>query len=437
MEMRFNLDIRQTQKLVLTKQLKQSLEILTMTTSELEEKIIKENEENPVITVEKNENIDWLRYIQKNKKDIIQNEISETINLENMIKYQMTLYDYLKDQVRYINLDKKDKKIIHYIIDSIDEDGYLRVDIKDIQKDLRIDEKTLLKNLKVVQTLEPSGVGARNLKECLLIQLKELRNNEDIIENIIKEDLDLLAKKKYKDLCRKYKIKEEKLFDICKIIKNLEPKPGRKFSSYTNNYIQPDVIVEKVGSDLLVYINDKHIPTITINKFYEEILKNTKDENAKEYIKEKLNRAVTLIKNIENRKNTILKISEEIVNIQKEFFTKGKRYLKPMILKDIANKLNIHESTVSRAVNGKYILTPYGLFELKYFFSSGLNEAIASTSIKDMIKEIIDSENKQKPYSDQQIVDILKNKNINVSRRTVAKYREEMGILSSSRRKSL
>ncbi|WP_066072430.1 RNA polymerase factor sigma-54 [Alkalithermobacter thermoalcaliphilus] len=435
--MRFNLDIRQTQKLVLTKQLKQSLEILTMTTSELEEKIIKENEENPVITVEKNENIDWLRYIQKNKKDIIQNEISETINLENMIKYQMTLYDYLKDQVRYINLDKKDKKIIHYIIDSIDEDGYLRVDIKDIQKDLRIDEKTLLKNLKVVQTLEPSGVGARNLKECLLIQLKELRNNEDIIENIIKEDLDLLAKKKYKDLCRKYKIKEEKLFDICKIIKNLEPKPGRKFSSYTNNYIQPDVIVEKVGSDLLVYINDKHIPTITINKFYEEILKNTKDENAKEYIKEKLNRAVTLIKNIENRKNTILKISEEIVNIQKEFFTKGKRYLKPMILKDIANKLNIHESTVSRAVNGKYILTPYGLFELKYFFSSGLNEAIASTSIKDMIKEIIDSENKQKPYSDQQIVDILKNKNINVSRRTVAKYREEMGILSSSRRKSL
>ncbi|OPJ56430.1 RNA polymerase factor sigma-54 [Alkalithermobacter paradoxus] len=440
--MKFSLDLKQTQKLTLTKELKQSLDILNMSSIELEEKIIRENEQNPLMDIEKNENIDWNRYINDlSKKSKIVSSVDtsdENYSLENIINYNVTLYDYLKEQISYIKLDTENKKILEYIIDSIDEDGYLRIDIIDIQKDLNVDNDAILKNIKLIHTLDPSGVGARNLEECLLIQIKQLGIDNNVLEKIIGEDLNLLAKKKYKEICKKYKITTEELMEICDIIKKLEPKPGRKFDIHNNTYIVPDVIVEKLGDKFLVRINEKNIPRIHINSFYEEVLKNTKDDEAREYIKEKLNSAITLIKNIESRKNTILKVSNEILNKQLEFFRHGKKHLKPMTLKDVANNLNIHESTVSRAVNGKYIHTPYGLFELKYFFSSHLkeNEDIASTSIKNIIKDIISLENKRSPHSDAKICNILKEKNINISRRTVAKYREELGIESSSRRKT-
>ncbi|WFD11267.1 RNA polymerase factor sigma-54 [Tepidibacter hydrothermalis] len=443
MKINFGLELNQSQKLVLTKQLKQSLDILNMSTQDLEEVISKEREENPVIEVDKNDKIDWEKYID-NMNNRTYNQASsvnydnEDYNIENMIKYNMNLYEYLKNQINYCDLNKKDKDIVEYIIDSIDEHGYFKSDIEEVSNTLKTTKEDIMKNLKVVQTLEPSGIGARNIEECLMIQLKEKNIQNDVLENVVENDLKLLGDKKYKEVCKKYKISMEKCIEIVNIIKTLDPKPGNKYTYSKNNYITPDVIVEKIGTEYEVYLNEKNTTHIKINKFYEEILKNSQDdENAKQYIKEKLNSAFNLVKNIESRKNTILRISKEILKHQYEFFENGNKYLKQLILKDIANDLEIHESTVSRGVNGKYMLTPHGMFELKYFFSSGLNqqEDIASTSIKNIIKEIINSEDKKKPYSDSKICTLLQGKDINISRRTVAKYREELGIRSSSKRK--
>lgn len=443
MKINFGLELNQSQKLVLTKQLKQSLDILNMSTHDLEEVISKEREENPVIEVDKNDKIDWEKYID-NMNNRTYNTASsvnydnEDYNIENMIKYNINLYEYLKNQINYFDLNKKDKQIVEYIIDSIDEHGYFKSDIEEVSNRLNTNKENVIKNLKVVQTLEPSGIGARNIEECLMIQLKEKNIQNYILENVVENDLKLLADKKYKEVCKKHKINMEKCIEIVNIIKMLDPKPGNKYTYSKNNYITPDVIVEKIGKEYEVYLNEKNTAHIKINKFYEEILKNSKDdENAKQYIKEKLNSAFNLVKNIESRKNTILRISKEIVKYQYEFFENGNKYLKQLILKDIAQNLEIHESTVSRGVNGKYMLTPHGMFELKYFFSSGLNqeEDISSTSIKNIIKEIISSEDKKKPYSDSKICTLLEAKDISISRRTVAKYREELGIRSSSKRK--
>ncbi|MCT4508631.1 MAG: RNA polymerase factor sigma-54 [Tepidibacter sp.] len=443
MKINFGLELNQSQKLILTKQLKQSLDILNMSTQDLEELISKEKEENPVIEVDKNDDIDWEKYID-NMNNRIYNQTSsvnydnEDYNIENMVKYNINLYEHLKNQISYYSLNEKDKEIVEYIIDSLDEQGYFKSDIEEVASILKTTKENVMKNLKIVQTLEPSGIGASNIEECLIIQLKEKNIQESILENIVQNDLKLLADKKYKEVCKKYKITMEKCVEIVKIIKMLDPKPGNRYTSSKNNYIKPDVIVEKIGKEYEVYLKEKNTTNIKINKFYEEILKNSKDdENAKQYIKEKLNSAFNLVKNIESRKNTILKISKEIVKYQYEFFENGNKYLKPLILKDIAQNLEIHESTVSRGVNGKYMLTPHGIFELKYFFSSGLKqqEDIASTSIKTIIKEIIHSEDKKKPYSDSKICNLLKEKDINISRRTIAKYREELGISSSSKRK--
>lgn len=443
MKINFGLELNQSQKLILTKQLKQSLDILNMSTQDLEELISKEKEENPVIEVDKNDDIDWEKYID-NMNNRIYNQTSsvnydnEDYNIENMVKYNINLYEHLKNQISYYSLNEKDKEIVEYIIDSLDDQGYFKSDIDEVSNILKMTKENVMKNLKIVQTLEPSGIGASNIEECLIIQLKEKNIQDSILENIVQNDLKLLADKKYKEVCKKYKITMEKCVEIVKIIKMLDPKPGNRYTSSKNNYITPDVIVEKIGKEYEVYLKEKNTTNIKINKFYEEILKNSKDdENAKQYIKEKLNSAFNLVKNIESRKNTILKISKEIVKYQYEFFENGNKYLKPLILKDIAQNLEIHESTVSRGVNGKYMLTPHGIFELKYFFSSGLKqqEDIASTSIKTIIKEIIHSEDKKKPYSDSKICNLLKEKDINISRRTIAKYREELGIPSSSKRK--
>ena len=443
MDLSYNLNINQSQKLILTKELRQSLEILNMNSFELEDVIKKEHEENPVIDIDKKAEIDWekfLNHLGSDKfklKQAVRNE-EEELNIENIVKSDMTLIEHLKNQVSCMKINKSEKLIVNYLIDSIDDDGYLRTSMEDLLEDIPACEEDILKALCLVQSLEPSGVGARNIKECLLIQIHERCIDDEVLIQIVDKDLELLANKKYKDLSKKHKIKIEDCIMRHEIIKTLDPKPGSKFSKMKNQYIIPDIIVEKIGDDFVLRLNDANIPNIKVNSMYEEILKSCKDDiQAKEYIKEKLNSAVNLIKSVENRKNTIVKIGEMIVSQQKDFFVKGKKHLKPMIMSDIAIKIGCHESTISRAVNGKYMLTPFGVQELRYFFSSGLKdcEEIATTSIKTILKEIINSENKFKPYSDEKICTILKEKDINISRRTVAKYREELGIEGSSKRK--
>lgn len=445
MEIGFNLNLQQTQKLILTQELKQSLNILHMNAYELEVEIINESQENPLMEVEKKDEIDWEKYLdslsqtynrEKGATEYSRDE--ENTDFENMLTYKKNLYEHLKEQLCHVKISKEIKALSYYLIDSLDSDGYLKINLSDIAKNISKDILKLKKALKVVQSLEPYGVGARNLQECLIIQLKIMGYDEKELLEMIKNDLNSIASRKYKELAKKYKLKEEEVIDYCMLIRELNPKPANEYDSDQNSYVVPDVIIKKENEDFVVVLNEKNIPSIRVNNFYQSILSTSKDNDTKEYIKQKLNSAINLIKNIESRKKTILSVSEEILNEQMDFFVKGPKFLKTMTLKDIADKLNFHESTISRAVNGKYALTPFGLYELKYFFSSApTDEELASNSIKNIIKEIVEQEKEEKPYSDQKICSILEEKGITISRRTVAKYRDELGILSSSKRKKI
>ncbi|EQE83412.1 RNA polymerase sigma-54 factor [Clostridioides difficile CD69] len=430
----------------MTTQLKQSLSILSMSKLELEEEIKREAENNPLVEVEKSGEINWEEYIKDmdRSRRLDRTEISynpdNEVNLENLVKYSSNLYEDLKFQISLYKLTDKELEVCEYIIDSLDEDGYLRTEEKVIVDTLKIDEELFEKCLISVQQLEPSGVGARSLSECLMIQMASLGIYNEILEEIVTKDLNLIANNKYKEISKKYNMSLQKCVELINIIKTLDPKPGRTCSVEKSVYIQPDVTVEKIDDEFIVYLNEKDSYQIRINSYYKDILKNSQsDESAKEFIKERLNSATGLMKNIESRKTTVLKIAEEIVKAQDEFLRKGTKYIKPLKMKDIAEKLEFHESTISRGVNGKYMLTPFGVYEFRYFFSSAIetenNEMASSTSIKKIIKETIKDENKKKPLSDDHISKLLKEKGINVARRTVAKYREELGIQSSSKRK--
>ena len=442
MKLNNRLDIVQSQKLVMTTQLKQSLDILNMSNLELEEQIKKDAQENPVLELERTESIDWGTFIKKNIKNynIKHYDLDNEITLENIIKYEINLYDYVKSQLVFLKLNKKEIKVCEYIVDCLDIDGYLSCDEKYIIQELDIDEKYFYKCLKYIQQLEPIGIGARDLSECLLIQMENENTKDDILKSIIVEDLNLIGQNKIKLLSKKYNINMEKCLKYIEKIKQFNPKPGRIYSNEKTIYVQPDVIVRKINDEFIVYMNDRDNFHISINNYYKNILNsNNLDEKSRKFIKNKLNYALNLLKNIETRKSTILEIADVIVKKQKDFFNKGKKYIKPMKLKDIALDLGYHESTISRGINNKYMLTPYGLFEFKYFFSKAIEseeeKGTSSTKVKNMIKELIDKENKLKPLSDDKICKLLKEEGITLARRTVAKYREEMNILSSSKRK--
>ncbi|MGL5314396.1 MAG: RNA polymerase factor sigma-54 [Peptostreptococcaceae bacterium] len=446
--MNFNnsLQLTQSQKLIMTTQLKQSLSILNMSRLEIEEEVKREVEENPLLEADRTSEIDWEAYMKdmekysRNSRIEINYNPDNDFDLENMIKDSNNIYEHLKLQISLYKLKDKEMETCEYIIDSLDEDGYLRIEDKEIINTLNIDEEMFENCLLNIQQLDPSGVGARTLSECLVIQLNNLGIYDELLEEIINKDLELIGSNKYKEISKKYDVPLQKCVNLIDIIKTLDPKPGRLCSIEKSIYVQPDVIIEKIDDEFIIRTNENDSLKLRINNFYKEILKNTQsDQSAKEFIKEKLNNATGLIKNIESRKTTILKIAEEIVKYQEGFFEKGIKHIRPMKMKDIAQRLDFHESTISRGVNGKYMLTPFGMFEFKYFFSSALesedNGSTSSTSIKKMMEEIIKQENKKKPLSDDAIVKTLQANGVSIARRTVAKYREELGILSSSKRK--
>lgn len=441
-----SLELTQSHKLILTTQLKQSLKILHMSTLELEEEINRLVEENPLLDMDKKSEINWESYIknieksyQFDKNELYYNSDND-INLENIIRSKCSLYESLHFQVSLYKLNKIEKKTCTYIIDSLDDDGYLRMNEYDIKKELNINDDTFKKCLEIVQQLEPIGVGARSLSESLIIQLRNLGIQNKLLEKIISKDLELIGNKKYKDIVKKYNISMKKCIIFINIIKTLNPKPGRIYCDEKSVYVKPDVIVEKIDNKFVVYSNDRDSLKVTINKFYKEILKNSKyDKDTKNFIKDKLNSATILIKSIEERKATVLNIAEEIIKYQQSFLEYGDKYIKPMKMKDIAEVLQLHESTISRGVNGKYMLTPFGIYEFRYFFSNSLDTndegLVSSLSIKNIIQDTIRSEDKTNPLSDNQISKMLNDRGINIARRTVSKYREELGILSSSKRK--
>ncbi|WP_455539064.1 RNA polymerase factor sigma-54 [Terrisporobacter sp.] len=442
MNLNNKLELIQSQKLVMTTQLKQSLDILNMSSLELEEKIKSEADENPLLEVKSRDDTNWQELIKSadNKYyEVKSYNLDNDMSFENMVKNENNLYEYIKFQLGCLKLGSKEKYICEYIIDCLDENGYLNCDENLIIRRFKIDKNLFNSCLKYIQQLEPNGIGARNLSECLLIQLKN-KNIEDIIlKSIILQDLELVGKNKLKDISKKYNISIEECVEYVERIRKLNPKPGISYCNGKFIYIYPDVTVKKISDEFFVYLNDNSNFCLTINNYYKDILKNTSDEKAKEFIKKKLNCAISLLENIEARKNTILKIAEIILKEQEDFFNKGIKYIKPLKLKDISLILGYHESTISRGINNKYMMTPFGLFEFKYFFSTSIQsneeKGTSSIRIKSIIKEFIDKENKIKPLSDDKICKLLNEQGIIISRRTVAKYRGKMDILSSFKRK--
>ncbi|SJZ43077.1 RNA polymerase factor sigma-54 [Garciella nitratireducens] len=454
----FGLQLEQKQQLIMTPELRQAIEILQLPSFELNQLIEQELQKNPMIDLieeqftneeldkesqEDTKEIDWEKYFDHNDTYYGgQREVNDQeYNQENYVKHSITLKEHLQFQLHISVVKPKYKKIGEYIIECIDNNGYLTVDIEEIAQILNEKLSDVENILYLIQSFDPSGVGARNLRECLSIQLKQMNYWDERMKKIIYNHLEDLANNRFQRISKKLGISCKEIQDIKDFIKTLEPKPGRIFATDQDvRYIIPDAYIKKIGDEYLVIINDSANPRLRINHFYKTLLKQEdKSSLTSKYLKEKLESAMWLIKSIEQRRSTLYNVVSSILEVQKDFFEQGVTALKPLTLKEIAEKLEIHESTVSRATNGKYVQTPKGLFELKYFFNSGIEsksgDMMASQGIKNMIKEIIEREDSSKPISDQKIADILKDKGIKISRRTVAKYRDEMGILSSSKRK--
>ena len=437
----------QQHKLIMTQGMKQSINILQMSAQDLREYIDKEYEENPVIDIEYRSEKD--SFINEKFDIYIRQEnyylsSGEEYNVFDFIKEEETLKGYLYEQLVTIKCDNSMKKTIVYMIDSLDDNGYLSESLESICKTLMINNEEGENALNILQSLEPIGIGARNLSECLMIQLRHKSILDDMLKEIVLNYLEYVAENKYIYIGRKLGISKKKVQVYVSYIKSLEPKPSRGF--YTGNEVKiiiPDAYIFKVYDTYEVLLNGSIIPKVTINSLYKEFAMENRNKEEVEYIRGKIITANTLIKAIEKRNSTLLNLLKCIVEIQKEYFEKGDLYLKPMTLKSISREMNIHESTVSRTIKEKYILTDKGIVRIKDLFSKNIvskntdDEEISINKIKSKIKNIIEKENKKKPLSDQTICNLLNTDNIYISRRTVAKYREELEIKSSSKRKIL
>ncbi len=404
-------------------------------------------EEEPYEKTREDHEIDWIEQIREREYDDIsytqwqQTAEKSEYTYEQFASAEVTLSDYLMTQLQMSRMDPTSKEVAKYLIEALDENGYLTVSTEEVAKAFGIKEERVVEALKIVQGFEPVGVGARNLAECLMIQMAYYGDDTEQTKQIIENHLEDIAANRLSVIAKAVGITINEAQEVSDIIRTLEPKPGRQFGSANDNrYIIPDVTVEKVGDEYIVTVNDTTAPRLNISHYYQKmLLESDKDSTISKYLTGRLNSAMWLIKSIEQRRQTIFNVVSAVVRYQENFFEHGQKYLKTLTLKQIADELGIHESTVSRSVNGKYMQTPRGLFEIKYFFTSGVSGSdglgIASESVKSFIREIIEAENPKAPYSDQHIAELLLNRGIEISRRTVAKYRDEMNLPSSSKRK--
>jgi len=481
LEIRQNLKL--SQQLVITPQLQQAIKLLQLSRLELLEMVHNELLENPVLEEEPEEedcrpkesakeseeenlpekkndteqevllqkegefkepqDFDWENYLNTyNAPEHISSGLDELPSYENTLSRKETLQDHLFWQLRMSNLDVEEEEIGALLIGSVSDDGYLQDPLEEIAEKAQVPLEKVEAILRKVQQFDPAGVAARNLQECLIQQVRFFPERETL-EKIIRAHLSDLEKRDYRRIARDLKISVDQIVHFARIIHELEPKPGRPYSQESAEYITPDVYVYKVGEEWVVVLNEDGLPKLQISSFYKQMAKKGAAEaqdGAKEYVQNKLRSAVWLIRSIHQRQRTLYKVVKAIVKFQKDFFEKGTQYLKPMVLKDVAEEISMHESTVSRVTSSKYVHTPQGIFELKFFFNNGLpstfgGDSVASEAIRDKIKHIIGGEDPKSPYSDQHIVKILKDSNIEIARRTVAKYRENLKILPSSKRK--
>lgn len=351
-----------------------------------------------------------------------------------------SLAEVLLNQVRESSLTEAQRPVAELIIGNIDDYGYLKASVEEINNSTGVPGELIQEVLKTIQTFEPAGVGARDLRECLLLQLERAGRVETLEYRIVRDFMDALGKRRIPEISRGTGQTVEDVQDALERIARLEPRPGRAFLPDNDQYVSPEVFVVRNGDDFTVTTNNEQIPHLRISNVYKDLMSGGKDDaEVKNYIREKIRAGKFLIKSLQQRQSTILNIGKEIVKRQREFMDKGVAHLRPMTMVQVAEVVGVHETTVSRAVSGKYIETPQGTFEMKYFFTAGLQTdsgaGVSNTSVKDMIEAIFKAENSGKPLSDQEVVAMLKAKGILIARRTVAKYRTELNILPSNLRK--
>ncbi len=465
--------LRQTQQLVMTPQLQQAIKLLQLNHLEIATAVEQELRENPLLelvaedeplTVRETETrndlqsledsvkepelpereileADWESYLESYGGEYSppMREYSDRRPLENRATYQENLFRYLLEQLRLSNLSDADRRIGLEIIGNVDDSGYLDVTVEELAESLGVDVESVLAVLVEIQKFDPRGVAARDVRECLLIQARDLDSENPLLIRILEETFDHFQNGKLENVARKLKVSLDEVQDAVRVISSLDPKPGRGFFGSDTIYVVPDIFVMKSGNDYTVVLNDDGLPRLRVSNFYQQALhSNLSNPGTKDYIQEKMRAAVWLIKSIHQRQRTIYRVTQSIIKFQREFFDKGVDYLKPLILKDVADDIEMHESTISRVTTNKYVHTPRGIYELKYFFNSGIrhgDDAIASESVKNQIVRIVKSENPKKPVSDKEIVEELARSHIHIARRTVAKYRDLLGIPPSSRRK--
>jgi len=465
-----------TQQLVMTPQLQQAIKLLQLSRLELAGMIQQEMEENPALeeamedTPEENQpvekedpappteepvkevtieekvrdDIDWESYINEYNSTgrvYAEKDHQEAPNYEAFTSQKTTLAAHLQWQLLMHSPSEKEEQIGSMIIGNLNIDGYLRASVEEIAESGNFDLEAVETVLTTMQTFDPPGVCARDLKEALLIQVKRLGIDNPILERIISEHIKNLENKNYKKIASALNISIENVIACVNVIKYLEPKPGREFSAEEPHYILPDIYVYKDGEDFKVVMNDDGLPKLKINRYYQQSISNGTEipRDAKAYLHEKMQAASWLIKSIHQRQKTIYAVMQSIIKFQRDFFDHGIAHLKPMILKDVAEDIEMHESTISRVTTNKYAYTPQGMFELKFFFNSSIKrtngDAMASESVKERIRDIVAKEDPRHPLSDKKLAALLKKDNITIARRTVAKYREMLYILPSSKRK--
>jgi RNA polymerase sigma-54 factor len=426
---------QQTLKLAMTQELSQAIALLQYSAQELTAFLENKALENPLLQIENGDVLPMNPLIDRNRtrrkhrtaeKDWIEQIADKPFSLEEQLLSQLNIKKLSADQL----------KVIRSLIQNLDVNGYFRGDLEKIAKSLDVPLEIVEDGLAIIQTLEPAGIGSRNLQECLLNQL----DNNELALKIISDYLVPFAEKKWKQISKELQVSLKEIQDVFDEIQLLNPKPGARLQHDNISYIIPDAIIERSADGLTVRMFDDPLPRISFNQPYYKKLTTVEDQQVSKFLQDKVQDYQWILKSIEQRKETLTRVVAKIVERQAAFFQKGTQYLVPMTMKEIATELEIHESTVSRAVREKYVQTPVGTFTLKSFFTSTiqtvLDETTSSTQVKNTIAAIIEKENKQKPLSDQEIVERLKDQEgMVVSRRTIAKYRDQLGISSSSKRK--
>jgi RNA polymerase sigma-54 factor len=470
------LELRLSQKLILTPQLLQGIKLLQLPHLELSQFLNQELIENPFLeelvdeipleelTPEERESVE----IEEDHEDAeapLEKLMNFTVDeyfeergydgkdlgyfspgtvsppsFEQFLTRGPDIYDHLLWQLRFSNEPESIRKVGEVIIGNIDENGYLRASIEEIIEAAETQREIAEKALSLIQGFDPIGVGARNVMECLLLQLNALGLSGTLVEKIIINNMDELEKKEYPQIAQRYNLPLKDILNAVKIIEGLEPKPGRNFSNDSTNYVVPDVFLIKTADGYQIVLNDEGLPRLRVSSFYKKLIQqnNAFPKEDKQFLVEKLRSAVGLLKSLDQRNRTIYRVTESLLSLQEEFFDKGIKYLKPLTLRDVASVLNMHESTISRVTSSKYLACEHGTFCFRFLFSSALQSGIgsvSSTSVKDIIKNIVIEEDSRKPLSDQNIGEMLKKNGIIIARRTIAKYREEMGIPSQRHRR--